>query len=92
MKERKRFVREFAVGPRGFSKWVNPKMRGYLMACCDCGLVHEMQFKAFRIVKRLRSGAKEVQLLPSTQHGILFRARRAAGHTAKLRTTTGQQP
>ena len=21
-------------------------MKGYLMQCCDCGLVHEMQFKA----------------------------------------------
>jgi hypothetical protein len=26
----------------GWSEWIHP-MPGYLMKCCDCGLVHEMQ-------------------------------------------------
>ena len=25
-------------------EWVWPKMRGYKMECCDCGLIHEMDF------------------------------------------------
>jgi hypothetical protein len=38
-------------------QWVQPKRRGYRMACCDCGLVHvfdfrvharRIQFRAFR--------------------------------------------
>lgn len=24
---------------------VQPKMKGYKMACCDCGLVHEIKFR-----------------------------------------------
>lgn len=40
-----RFRKEKAVGPRGFSRWVQPVMQKYLMCCCDCGLVHEMQFR-----------------------------------------------
>jgi hypothetical protein len=33
------------AGPRGFSEWVRPDMRGILIACCDCDLVHETQFR-----------------------------------------------
>lgn len=25
-------------------EWVSPKRRFYHMACCDCGLVHRMEF------------------------------------------------
>jgi hypothetical protein len=25
-------------------EWVRPVRRGYKMACCDCGLVHRMDF------------------------------------------------
>ena len=26
-------------------QWVRPNMERYLMACCDCGLVHMMSFR-----------------------------------------------
>jgi hypothetical protein len=26
-------------------EWVAPKKRGYKLACCDCGLVHRMNFE-----------------------------------------------
>jgi hypothetical protein len=41
-------------------EWVAPKRRGYRMACCDCGLIHrinfrivngQIQFQAFRAGK-----------------------------------------
>lgn len=28
----------------GWSDWIHP-LDGYKMACCDCGLVHNMQFR-----------------------------------------------
>lgn len=56
---------------RGFSKWVQPRMSKYLMACCDCGLVHEMKFR----VRKTTRGSEHVQ----------FKARRADGHTKRLR-------
>lgn len=28
----------------GFSDWIRP-LEGYRMACCDCGLVHHLQFR-----------------------------------------------
>jgi hypothetical protein len=32
----------------GWTVWIQPLMKGYRMACCDCGLVHEL---VFRVVK-----------------------------------------
>lgn len=29
-------------------EWVQPIERGYKMACCDCGLVHTMNFRVVR--------------------------------------------
>lgn len=29
----------------GWSDWELPVMKGYRLGCCDCGLVHDMDFK-----------------------------------------------
>lgn len=29
-------------------EWVRPKMKGYKMMCCDCDLVHRIDFKVIR--------------------------------------------
>ena len=29
----------------GWTRWVQPAERGYLLACCDCALVHRMDFR-----------------------------------------------
>lgn len=29
----------------GSDEWVYPVMEGYRMMCCDCGLVHELDFE-----------------------------------------------
>lgn len=38
-----RFRQEHA-GEDGWSDWVHP-LGGYKMACCDCGLVHDLEFR-----------------------------------------------
>lgn len=53
-------------------------MKGYHMKCCDCGLVHEMEFKAFAETRQRRNGAFEIVELPWPIR-VLFRARRAKG-------------
>jgi hypothetical protein len=32
-------------GSNGWTEWVQPEPSGYRMRCCDCNLVHEMQFR-----------------------------------------------
>lgn len=73
MKPPKRCKTMFA-GRGGWSEWVYPTAR-YWMQCCDCGLVHEMQFGTFVAEKRGR-GTFEVHPLPYPIRPM-FRARRA---------------
>lgn len=40
-----KYRQEVAIHPDGWSRWVYPEMDGYKMSCCDCGLVHQMQFR-----------------------------------------------
>lgn len=42
----KRFRKEHEE-KNGWSRWVQPISRGYLMSCCDCGLVHRMNFRVY---------------------------------------------
>lgn len=52
------------------NEWVRPVKAGYRMACCDCGLVHEMDFKAVRWGRG---------------HKVMFRVRRNNRATAAMR-------
>lgn len=64
------------AGCGGWSEWVYPRTdKNYLMKCCDCGLVHEVQFAAFAETKQKR-GAFEVHRLPWPIR-TMFRARRS---------------
>lgn len=57
-------------------EWVQPQRKGYKMMCCDCGLVHVMDF---RIVKQGKG------------QGIQFRAFRNERATAAARRS-GKRP
>jgi len=81
----KRIRKEKGDGPRGFSRWVRPVMHKYLMACCDCGLVHEMQFKSIYHIKSYADGSWVGKPLPRNKFRVMFRARRAEGYTATQR-------
>lgn len=39
---------EPSVGEDGWTEWVQPIRKGYKFCCCDCGLVHNLDF---RVVK-----------------------------------------
>lgn len=60
-----------AVMDDGWSEWIRP-LPGFLHQCCDCGLVHEMEFTvgASNATGSAEDGALEEGV-------ILFRARRA---------------
>ncbi len=70
----------------GWSDWIMPTpRRSYKMACCDCGLVHDMQFEPVE-VKRKRGGWTEVlSVLDPQNHWFRMRARRNDRLTEKLR-------
>lgn len=49
----------------GWSDWVHP-LNNYMMACCDCGLVHDLEFRIDRDNKlnfRARRNIKQTKRL-----------------------------
>lgn len=64
--------RQQRIDDEGWSEWVQPRHERYLLKCCDCGLVHEMQFRA------VADDGSPYAPLQSEIDGalVLFRARR----------------
>lgn len=65
-----KFVRHLVEKISDYTQWIRPVRKGYKMACCDCGLVHDLDF---RIRKEWRGNVVE------------FRARRNTRSTAAMR-------
>jgi hypothetical protein len=36
---------QHAAGQGGWTDWIRPVPAGYRACCCDCGLVHEIEFR-----------------------------------------------
>ena len=59
-------------------EWIRPCVSGYKMACCDCGLVHRLDFRVLRAVNRTHG-----KILKGAR--VEFRAYRDNRATAALR-------
>lgn len=64
------------------NEWYFPSFRKHRLACCDCGLVHEVDY---RIVKKVRGG---VRILPASKMGLMVmkRSKRSDELTEERRT------
>lgn len=61
----------------GWSEWVSPRHDSYQMACCDCGLIHEMQFKVVRFTgEKHDDGDEHCEPVDDPDVQAIFRARR----------------
>jgi len=56
----------------------------YRMACCDCGLVHEMEFSVMEVTKKNKNGSFETKPAPA-RYRVAFRAKRNNRATAAMR-------
>jgi len=64
---------EYTKTTYGWTRWINPKMKGYLLKCCDCGLIHELEFKA---IFKSKYKKENLQTVLPEQFAVSFRARR----------------
>lgn len=59
------------------NEWQQPIMKGYQMVCCDCGLVHTMEFRVVGVrTKRVQFRCDRAQKLTVAfrkQEGIVMR-------------------
>jgi len=67
------FIKHEVENEGDWSEWVNPYSEQYFMKCCDCGLVHEMQFKVAKY-----SESDECEFVADDNLQAVFRARRVA--------------
>lgn len=58
----------------GWSRWEMPVMTGYLMGCCGCGLVHEMEFQVIKTTGKKDNGWQEGNEVKNGR--VLMRAKR----------------
>jgi hypothetical protein len=64
-----------------WTEWIQPEMSSYTMVCCDCGLVHELQFQVFRTLRHLPDGSYAYEEMQSPRYRVKFRARRVPEET-----------
>ncbi len=68
----------------GWCDWQFPVMERYRMACCDCGLVHDVQFKIVRTTKPDKTGYYTV-IREMNGLKVMMRAKRNNRSTAGTR-------
>lgn len=71
----------------GWTRWVQPVMDGYKMACCDCGLVHDISFRVYVVTEREAGDITGGELLPTEHFRVQFKVRRNVRSTAAVRRT-----
>lgn len=69
----------------GWSRWVPPLHKGYKLACCDCGLVHNMEFRVVKVTKTMRDGSWTYDLVRGQKYRVMFRAKRNKRSTSQIR-------
>lgn len=80
----RRYPREKA-GPDGWTDWVTPIPFGYRMACCDCSLVHEMEFRVVLTHSPMPDGGFRVEPIDGKKFRAQFRVKRNNRATAAMR-------
>lgn len=71
----------------GWSDWILPSKRGYKIACCDCGLVHDFEFEAIEVSRKPGGWTTILAVLSPATYWLRFRARRNERLTAAQRAS-----
>lgn len=64
---------------------VFPVMDGYKFACCDCGLVHRIDFQAVRVTKTNSDGSWKGKALDKAKYRVAMQVYRDNRATAAMR-------
>lgn len=80
-----RFIRKFDLDDEGWTGWQAPIMQGYKMACCDCGLVHDINFQVVTAGRIKRDGSWIATPMRGKKWRVQMRVRRNARSTSAMR-------
>lgn len=80
-----KFVQEHAVDGE-WTRPIYPVMdKYYKMGCCDCGLVHDMDFSIERVTKVYPDGSYDTRPVLDDSLKVVFRCRRNNRSTGQMR-------
>ncbi len=68
----------------GWTEWQTPP-RQYRTTCCDCGLVHDIEYRVIVVGRKRRDGSQKVLGLNPAGCQMQFRLRRNERSTAQFR-------
>ena len=68
-----------------WTSWSAPGMQRYMLGCCGCGLVHEIQYQVIRTTKMNDDGTFEYEATDPMKYRVLFRARQDEEETKLVR-------
>lgn len=68
----------------GYSEWETPEMKGFKLSCCDCGLVHNMDFKVLKVTETFEDGTWNTEE-PDGDYRVEFRVSRNNRSTGQVR-------
>ena len=69
------FIKHEVKNADDWSEWVCPDPKGYLMKCCDCGLVHEAEFAVVRY--KSETEREDCDMVDDPNLQAVFRMRRS---------------
>ena len=75
----------FRVNEDGYCDWETPIMEKYRMACCDCGLVHNVDFQVLKIVKHNDDGTWDAEEMDPEDYRVGIRMQRNNRSTGQMR-------
>jgi len=69
------FIKHEVENADDWSEWVCPDPKGYLMKCCDCGLVHEAEFRI--VCYKSETEREDCDIVDDPNLQAVFRMRRS---------------
>jgi len=69
----------------GWSEPDTPVMRGYKLCCCDCGLVHNVDFNVLEVTGYNKDGTWNAEYLPIENYRVELRMQRNNRSTGQIK-------
>lgn len=66
-------------------EWFYPVMHGGKWACCDCGLVHDTEFRVIYVLDQIDVAQAKVEVVTDTNYRIWMRVHRNNRATGQIR-------
>jgi hypothetical protein len=77
-------IRPLIANDDGWTEWQMPA-RHYRMGCCDCGLVHNVEFRVIVVGRRTKKGGYRVKRMNPAGCRVEFRVSRNNRSTGQER-------